>query len=74
MEHDRENDENIKSKLSTLEQLLGPKIYFHTRDLFRFGEAQESSAQCAKLFGFDQGPFPARYMGIPTHDRTLSNS
>jgi hypothetical protein len=40
------------------EQLPSLKINFHKSELFYFGEAQDSVADYAELFGCGQGQFP----------------
>jgi hypothetical protein len=35
--------------------------------LFCFGEAQDSAAEYAELFGCGQGQLPLQYLGIPIH-------
>jgi hypothetical protein len=56
------------------EQLSGLKINFHISELYCFGEAKESMDQYTKLFGCEQGQFPMTYLGIPTHNRRLTNA
>jgi hypothetical protein len=51
MEHDLEKAQNIKLILAAFEQLSGLKINFHKSELFYFGEAQDSAALYAELFG-----------------------
>jgi hypothetical protein len=72
MEHDLEKARNLKLILAAFEQLSGLKINFHKSELFCFGEAQDSTAECADLFGCGQGQFPIRYLGIPIHYRRLT--
>jgi hypothetical protein len=72
MEHDLEKAQNLKLILSTFEQLSGLKINFHKSELFCFGEAQDEANVYAGLFGFAQGQFPMRYLGISIQYRRLS--
>jgi hypothetical protein len=66
MEHEARN---LKLILAAFEQLSGLKINFHKSELFCFGESQDSAAAYAELFGYGQGKFPIRYLGIPIHYR-----
>jgi hypothetical protein len=72
MEHDLERARNLKLILAAFEQLSGFKINFHKSELFCFGEAQDSVADYAELFGCWQGQFPIRYLGILIHYRRLT--
>jgi hypothetical protein len=72
MEHDLEKARNLKLILAAFEQLSGLKINFHKSELFCFGEAQESAALYAELFGCGQGQFPIRYLGILIHYQRLT--
>jgi hypothetical protein len=72
MEHDLEKAQNLKLILVAFEQLLGLKINFHKSELFCFGEAQDAATLYAELFGYGQGQFPIRYLGIPIHYRRLT--
>jgi hypothetical protein len=54
-ENDLEKARNLKLILAAFEQLSGLKINFHKSELFCFGEAQESAADYAELFGCGQG-------------------
>jgi hypothetical protein len=72
MEHDLERASNLKLILAAFEQLSGFKINFHKSELFCFGEAQDSVADYAELFGCWQGQFPIRYLGILIHYRRLT--
>jgi hypothetical protein len=67
MEHDLEKARNLKLILAAFEQLSGLKINFHKSELFCFGDAQETATSYAELFGYGQGQFPIRYLGIPIH-------
>jgi hypothetical protein len=58
MEHDLEKSQNLKLILVAFEQLSGLKINFHNSELFCFGEAQDSAALYAELFGCGQSQFP----------------
>jgi hypothetical protein len=69
MEHYLEKARNLKLILAAFEQLSGLKINFHKSELFYFGEAWDSAADYAELFGCGQGQFPIRYLGIPIHYR-----
>jgi hypothetical protein len=60
MEHDLEKAQNLKLILAVFEQLSCLKINFHKGELFCFGEAQDSAALNAELFGCGQGQFPIR--------------
>jgi hypothetical protein len=71
MEHDLEKARNLKLILAAFEQLSGLKINFHKSELFCFGDAQDSVADYAELFGCGQGQFSIRYLGIPIHYRRL---
>jgi hypothetical protein len=51
MEHDLEKAQNLKLILAAFEQLSGLKINFHKIELFYFGEARDSVADYAELFG-----------------------
>jgi hypothetical protein len=66
MEYDLEKSRNLKL---ILEQLSGLKINFHNSELFCFGEAQDEVNAYANLFGYGQGQFPMRYLGIMIHYR-----
>jgi hypothetical protein len=55
MEHDLEKARNLKLILAAFKQLSGLKINFHKSELFCFGEAQDSRAVYADLFGCGQG-------------------
>jgi hypothetical protein len=72
MEHDLEKARNLKLILAAFEQLSGLKINFHKSELFCFGDAQDSVADYAELFGCGQGQFSIRYLGIPIHYRRLT--
>jgi hypothetical protein len=72
MEHDLEKARNLKLILAAFEQLSGLKINFHKSELFCFGEAPDSTAEYADLFGCGQGQFPIRYLGILIHYRRLT--
>jgi hypothetical protein len=48
------------------------QICFLKSELFRFGEAQDSAAAYANLFGCGQGQFPISYLGIPIHYQQLT--
>jgi hypothetical protein len=71
MEHDIEKERNVKLILSGFEQLSGLKINYHKGELFCFSEAQYDVALYAELFGYVQGQFPIRYLGISIHYRRL---
>jgi hypothetical protein len=58
--------------LVVFEQLSGLKINFHKSELFCFDEAQDFATLYAELFGYGQGRFPIRYLGIPIHYRQLT--
>jgi hypothetical protein len=62
-EHDLEKSQNLKLILAAFEQLLGLKINFHKSELCCFGEAQDSAALYAVLFGCGQSHFPIRCFG-----------
>jgi hypothetical protein len=64
MEHDLEKAQNLKLILAAFEQLSGLKINFYKSELFCFGEARDSAALYAELFGCGHGQFPIRYLGI----------
>jgi hypothetical protein len=66
MEYDLEKSRNLKL---ILEQLSGLKINFHNSGLFCFGEAQDEVNAYANLFGYGQGQFSMRYLGILIHYR-----
>jgi hypothetical protein len=66
MEYDLEKSRNLKL---ILEQLSGLKINFHNSELFCFGEAQDEVSAYANLFGYGQGQFSMRYLGILIHYR-----
>jgi hypothetical protein len=51
MERDLEKARNMKLLLCAFEQLSGLKINFHNSEIFCFGEAKYSIAQCTKMFG-----------------------
>jgi hypothetical protein len=72
MEHDLQKARSLKLILANFEQLSGLKMNFHKSELFCFGEAQDSAATYAELFGCGQGQFPIRYLGIPIHYRRLT--
>jgi hypothetical protein len=72
LENDLEKAHNLKLILSAFEQLSGLKINFHKSKLFCFGEAQDEFNAYADLFGYGQGQFPMRYLGIPIHYRRLT--
>jgi hypothetical protein len=55
VEHDLEKARNLKLISAAFEQLSGLKINFHKSELFYFGEAQDSTAEYADLFGCGQG-------------------
>jgi hypothetical protein len=48
------------------------RYYFHSyknkSKVFCFGEARKVAAQYTKLFGFEQGQFPIRYLNFPIWD------
>jgi hypothetical protein len=72
MEYDLEKAQNLKLILVAFEQLSGLKINFHKSELFCFGEAHNSVADYAELFGCGQGQFPIRYLGMLIHYRQLT--
>src|SRR6266542_370323 len=72
MDHDLEKAQNMRLILSAFEQLSGLKINFHKSELFCFGNAQDTTAQYAELFGCEHGQFPIRSLGIPIHYRRLT--
>jgi hypothetical protein len=72
MEHDLEKAQNLKLILSAFELLSGLKINFHESELFCFGKAQDEVNAYAELFGYGQGQFPMRYLGILIHYRRLT--
>ena len=74
MEHNLEQAKNLKLLLCAFEQLSGLKINFHKNELFCFGEPQAVQMEYEKIFGYNQGMFPFRYLGIPMHYRRLQNS
>lgn len=74
MDHDQEKACNMKILLSAFEQLSSLKINFHMSELFCFGEAQAMENQYTKTFGCASGEFPLTYLGIPIHDRKLTNA
>jgi hypothetical protein len=49
--------------LTAFEQHSVLKINFHKSELFCFGEAQDSAALYAELFGCGQGQFPKTAKG-----------
>jgi hypothetical protein len=59
MEHDLEQDVNMKLLLCAFELLSGLKINFHKSELFCYGEAQQMEGQYTSLFrcGLGQCPF-----------------
>jgi hypothetical protein len=72
MEYDLEKARNFKLILVAFEQLSSLKINFHKSELFCFGEAHNSVADYAELFGCGQGQFPIRYLGMLIHYRQLT--
>jgi hypothetical protein len=67
MEHDLEKARNLKLIFTAFKQLSGLKINFYKSELFCFSEAQDEAALYAKLFSYEQGQFPSRYLGISFH-------
>jgi hypothetical protein len=63
MEHDLKNSRNLKLILTAFEQHSVLKINFHKSELFCFGEARDSAALYAELFGCGQGQFPKTAKG-----------
>jgi hypothetical protein len=63
----------LKLVLSAFEKLSSLKINFHKSELFCFGEAKNKTEEYIRLFGFKEGGFPFRYLGIPISPRILSN-
>jgi hypothetical protein len=57
MEHDLEKARNLKLILAAFEQLSGLKVNFRKSELFCFGEAQDSVANYAELFGCGKASF-----------------
>jgi hypothetical protein len=72
LEYDFDKARNMKLILSAFEQLSGLKINFHKSELYCFGEAQDEVNAYADLFGYGQGHFPMRYLGIPIQYRRLT--
>jgi hypothetical protein len=72
MEHDLEKAQNLKLILSAFKLLSGLKINFHKSELFCFGEAQDEVNAYAELFGYGQGQFPMRYLGILIYYQRLT--
>ena len=74
MKHDLDKARNLKLLLLAFEKMSGLKINFHKSELFCFGEAKETAAQYADLFGCAQGQFPIKYLGILIHYQCLTNA
>jgi hypothetical protein len=55
------------------EKLSGLKINFHKSELSCFGETRDRSGEYVQLFGYKEGEFPFRYLGIPMSPKRLSN-
>jgi hypothetical protein len=72
--HDLEKAKNLKLFLSAFEQLSGLKINFHKSEIFCFGKAKEVQQEYSFPFGYHEGSFPFKYLGIPMHYRKLGNN
>jgi len=73
MEHDLEQEKNMKIILCAFEQLPGLKINFHKSELFCYGEAKEHMEQYSQIFRCEIGNLPFRYLGIPMNHKRLNN-
>jgi hypothetical protein len=73
MEDDLEQAKNMKFLLCAFEKLYGLKINFHKSEWFCYGEA-EKEGQYTELFGCGLGKYPFRYLGIPMHQKRISNA
>jgi len=73
MEDDLDEAKNLKLVLVAYEKLSGLKINFHKSELFCFGAAKSHALEYKRIFGYVEGSFPFRYLGIPMHYRKLSN-
>lgn len=74
MEHNLDIAKNLKLVLSSFEQLLGLKVNFHKSELYCYGKSREYESEQAQLFGCNTGSTPFKYIGIPMHQRKLSNT
>jgi hypothetical protein len=74
MDHNLDQERNMKLLLSFFEQLSGLKINFHKSEILYFGEAKDDELQYEKLFGCKRDSYPFKYLGIPMHYRKLNNS
>jgi hypothetical protein len=74
MDHNIEEETNLKLLLCAFEQLLRLKINFHKSELFCYGEAKEMEKQYTELFGCGLGQYPFRYLGIPMHHKRINNA
>jgi hypothetical protein len=73
MEHDLEQDVNMKLLLCAFELLSGLKINFHKSELFCYGEAQQMEGQYTSLFRCGLGQCPFWYLDILMHHKKISN-
>jgi exonuclease III len=71
MKHDLAKALNMKLILCMFEQLSGLKINFNKSEIFCFGQATEVVDQYKFLFGYENGSFPFKYLGIPIHFQKL---
>jgi hypothetical protein len=74
MEHDLDQEANMKLLLCAFEQLSELKINFHKSELFCYGEAKQMEGHYTNLFGCGLGQYPFRYLGIPMHHKKMSNA
>jgi hypothetical protein len=74
LEHDLEKAKNMKLLLLGFEQVSGLKINYHKSKIFRFGQPTEVMDQYQLLFGYRNGEYPFKCLGIPMHYQMLRNS
>jgi hypothetical protein len=73
MDDNLEKAKKLKLVLSTFEQLSRLKIKFHKSEIFCFGDARKSENIYSKIYGFQIGTYPFKYLGIPMHYKRINN-
>jgi hypothetical protein len=73
MEHNIDQEQNIKLLLSAFEKNSGLKINYNQSEIFYFGQAKDEERRYEQLFRCQIGSYPFRYLGIPMHFRRFRN-
>lgn len=65
---------NLKFLLCIFEHITGLKINFHKSEVYCFGNAVNNSETLSQIFTCKIGTVPFKYLGIPVHNKHLSNA